>query len=137
MKTWLSNSLMALICFGLWAFFPKVAVKYINPRSALAYEVMGGILVAAIVWLSMGEGRSYDFRGIGAAFATGVVGYLGMLCFLHAVNLGKVSVVASLTAVYPVVTIILAMVFLKEKINYIQYIGIFLSILGVTLLSYK
>jgi transporter family protein len=60
-----------------------------------------------------------------------------MFYFLHAVNIGKVSVVASLTAVYPVVTIVLAAVILKEKITSIQYIGIFLATTGVALLSYR
>ena len=137
MRGWLLNSLIALVCFGLWAFLPKVSVKYINPKSALIYEVSGGILVAAIMWFSIDKGIDHDFRGIVPAFLTGIIGYLGMFYFLHAVNIGKVSVVASLTAVYPVVTIVLAAIILKEKITSLQYIGIFLATTGVTLLSYR
>jgi transporter family protein len=39
MRDWLLNSLIALGCFGLWAFLPKVSVRYINPQGALIYEV--------------------------------------------------------------------------------------------------
>ena len=137
MRTWLSNSLLALISFGLWAFLPKISVKYISPRSALVYEVMGGVLVAAIVWYFIGRGLDFDFRGVIPAFLTGVVGYLGMFCFLYAVQMGKVSVVASFTAVYPVVTIALAMFFLKERISHVQSVGMVLAIVGVALLSYR
>jgi transporter family protein len=137
MRDWLLNSLIALVCFGLWAFLPKVSVKYINPKSALIYEVSGGILVAAIMWFSIDKGIDLDLRGSVPAFLTGIIGYLGMFYFLHAVNIGKVSVVASLTAVYPVVTVVLAAVILKEKITSIQYIGIFLATTGVALLSYR
>ena len=137
MRGWLLNSLIALICFGLWAFLPKIAVKYINPKSALIYEVCGGILVAFAVWFSIGKGIDHDLRGVLPAFLTGIIGYLGMFCFLHAVNSGKVSVVASLTAVYPVVTIVLAAIVLKEKITSIQCVGIFLATTGVALLSYR
>jgi len=129
--------MLALGCFGLWAFFPKVAVRYISPRSALVYEVMGGVLVAIIVWSTVSKGIDSDLRGIIPAFFTGVIGYLGMLFFLNAVSVGKVSVVASFTAVYPAVTIILAVILLKERIGYIQYIGIFLAAAGVLLLSYR
>jgi transporter family protein len=129
--------MLALVCFGLWAFLPKVAVKYINPKSALVYEVMGGVLVAVIVWGTVSKGIDSDLRGITPAFLTGVIGYLGMLFFLNAVSVGKVSVVVSLTAVYPAVTIILAVVLLKERISYVQYIGIFLATTGVLLLSYR
>jgi transporter family protein len=137
MRGWLLNSMMALICFGLWAFLPKISVKYIDPRSSLVYEVMGGVLVAIIVWSSISKGIDHDFRGVVPAFLTGMVGYLGMFFFLYAVQMGKVSVVASLTAAYPVVTIILAVILLKEKISYVQYTGIFLATTGVILLSYR
>jgi transporter family protein len=136
MRGWLLNSLMAFVCFGLWGFFPKVAVRYINPKSALIYEVMGGVLVAVVTWLTMRKGIEHDLRGVTPALITGVVGYLGMFFFLHAVELGKVSVVASLTAVYPVVTILLAVLILKEQITYVQYAGIFMAMAGVILLSH-
>ena len=128
---------MAFICFGLWGFFPKVAVRYINPKSALIYEVMGGVLVAAVTLFTMNKGIEHDLRGVTAALITGVVGYLGMFFFLHAVDLGKVSIVASLTAVYPVVTILLAAMILKEQISHIQYVGIFMAMTGVILVSYR
>jgi transporter family protein len=137
MRGWLLNSLMALVCFGLWGFFPKIAVRYISPKSALIYEVMGGVLVAAVTWFSMSKGMEHDLRGVTPAFITGIVGYLGMFFFLHAVDLGKVSVVASLTAVYPVVTILLAAIILKEQITHIQYVGIFMAMTGVILISYR
>jgi len=136
MRGWLLNSMLALVCFGLWGFFPKIAVRYINPRSALIYEVMGGVLVAAVTWFGMGKGIENDLRGITPALITGVVGYLGMFFFLHAVALGKVSVVTSLTAVYPVLTILLAAIILKEQMTYVQYVGIFMAITGVILLSH-
>ena len=136
MREWLLDSLIALVCFGLWGFFPKVAVRYISPRSALIYEVMGGVLVAGVTWFAMSKGIEHDSRGVIPAFITGIVGYLGMFFFLHAVDLGKVSVVASLTAVYPVVTILLAAIILKEQITHLQYVGIFMAITGVILLAH-
>jgi transporter family protein len=67
--------------------------------------------------------------------ATGIVGTLGFLCFLYAVNVGSVSVIATLTALYPAITIVLAMVFLKETVTLRQMAGIGLAILSVIILS--
>jgi len=136
MRGWLLNSLLAFVCFGLWGFFPKIAVKYISPRSALIYEVMGGVVIAALTWFSMSKGIEHDVRGVAPAFITGVVGYLGMFFFLHAVDLGKVSVVASLTAVYPVLTILLAAMILREQMTSVQYFGIGMALAGLILLSH-
>ena len=53
MSNWLIYSLLAFMIYGLWAFFPKLAVKYISPGSALVYEVAGALLVGFVVLLAM------------------------------------------------------------------------------------
>lgn len=135
MAAWVINSLVALVCFGLWGFLPKIAVRYISPRSALVYEALGVVTVGCIVLLTVGRGISTDVRGILPAVATGIFGTIGFLCFLYAVNVGSVSVIATLTALYPAITIVLAVVFLKETVTLRQMAGIGLAILSVIILS--
>lgn len=135
MAPWLINSLVALVCFGLWGFLPKIAVRYLSPRSALVYEALGVVTVGCIVLLTVGKGISTDVKGIVPAVLTGIFGTLGFLCFLYAVNVGSVSVVATLTALYPAITIVLAVIFMKESVTLRQMAGIGLAILSVILLS--
>ncbi|MDH4321453.1 MAG: hypothetical protein OEV73_08150 [Desulfobulbaceae bacterium] len=45
MDGWLWSALTALVFYGLWGFFPKLAVGYISPKSVLVYEVGGTLLV--------------------------------------------------------------------------------------------
>jgi len=135
MAPWLINSLVALVCFGLWGFLPKIAVRYVSPRSALVYEALGVVTVGCIVLLTVGKGISTDMKGIVPAVLTGIFGTVGFLCFLYAVNVGSVSVVATLTALYPAITILLAVIFLKESVTLTQIAGIGLAIVSVILLS--
>ncbi|HYA02461.1 MAG TPA: EamA family transporter [Syntrophobacteria bacterium] len=135
MAPWLINSLVALVCFGLWGFLPKIAVRYVSPRSALVYEALGVVTVGCIVLLTVGKGISTDMKGIVPAVLTGIFGTVGFLCFLYAVNVGGVSVVATLTALYPAITILLAVIFLKESVTLTQIAGIGLAIVSVILLS--
>jgi transporter family protein len=137
MKDWLLYSLLALICWSFWAFFPKLAVNYISPKSAFIYEVLGGLLVGIVVFVFLNVEMNTDIKGIIPAVLTGVAGYLGLFFFLYAVQAGKVTVVASLTAVYPVITLVLAMVFLKERISVVQWMGIGLAIASVVLISHE
>jgi transporter family protein len=135
MAAWLINSLVALVCFGLWGFLPKIAVRYITPRSALVYETLGVVTIGCIVFLTVGKSISTDLRGILPAGLAGILGTIGLLCFLYAVNVGSVSVVAPLTALYPAIVILLAAAFLKENVTPTQIAGIGLAILSVILLS--
>jgi bacterial/archaeal transporter family protein len=49
MKDWILPTIGVFICWGLWGFLPKITVKYIEPKSAVIYEVSGGIVLAIIV----------------------------------------------------------------------------------------
>lgn len=135
MTSWLLNSLVALVCFGFWAFLPKIAVRYLSPKSAVIYEVLGVFAAGCVFFLVVGKTIGTDMRGILPAMLTGVLGTVGFLCFLNALTVGSVSVVATLTALYPAVTILLAVVFLQESVTLRQVAGMGLAIVSVILLS--
>ena len=83
------------------------------------------------------EAQQPEIRGVVPALLTGVMGYLGLLCFMYAIRNGKVCIVAPLTALYPVVTLVLAMIFLREKINIVQLAGIILALVSAVLISHE
>jgi hypothetical protein len=48
MHSWFFWTILAMVTFGAWGFFPKLAVNYINPQSALIFQVIGGLLVGFV-----------------------------------------------------------------------------------------
>ena len=85
---------------------------------------------------SRGEKGEGQRRGIFWAFLTGILGGLGNLAFFQAlVKGGKASVVAPVTALFPVVTVLLALVFLKERLGRVQWLGLGLAFVAIYLLS--
>ena len=135
MESWLLPASAALIIYGLWGFFPKLAVTYINPASALIYEVAGAMLVglASLFWVGF-QPESHP-KGILFAVLTGVAGMLGTLCFFAAASRGKLSVVVSMTALYPLITILLAAIFLREPVTAKQILGMFCAGAAILLLT--
>ena len=49
MKEWILPTVGTFICWGLWSFIPKITTKYIDPKSAIVYEVIGGMLLSLII----------------------------------------------------------------------------------------
>ncbi len=135
MRDWTLPTLGALILWGLWGFIPKITTKYIAPQSAIVYEVMGGILVAAIVLVLLNFRLDTHPKGIALAITTGMLGFVGALCFLTAASQGPVTLVATLSALYPVVSIALANFVLHETITIRQGVGIALALLSVILVA--
>jgi len=138
MKEWVLYSGMALLVWGFWAFLPKMAISCLEPKTAFMFEVIGGAITGLAFFLIMRpELRGAEIRGIIPALLTGMTGYLGLLCFMYAIREGKICIVAPLTALYPVVSLALAMVFLREKISIVQFAGMVLAMVSVVLISYE
>ncbi|HWL02899.1 MAG TPA: EamA family transporter [Microbacteriaceae bacterium] len=73
--------------------------------------------------------------GIWLVVACGVVDAIANGGLLWGVRIGDLSVMAVLTALYPIGTIVLARVVLKERIAPIQYVGLVLAIAASALLA--
>lgn len=132
---WLLSALFALIIYGFWGFFPKLAVSYISPRSALVYEVGGALLVGLFILFLIDFQPETNPKGILFAMLTGIAGMAGTFFFFSAAQKGKISVVVCLTAIYPLITVILAVLFLKEPLTVKQFFGMVLAIGAIILLA--
>lgn len=135
MENWLLSAFAALLIYGLWGFFPKLAVTYISPASALIWEVAGAMLVGLVSLFWVGFQPDTHPKGILFAVLTGVTGMVGTLFFFAAASRGKISVVVSMTALYPLITIVLAAVFLREPISLTQIFGMIFAVIAIILLS--
>ena len=135
MKDWLVPTLGAMIFWGFWGFLPKITTTYLTPRSAIVYEVLGAIVLAIAVLISLNFQPQVHPIGIGLAMTTGMLGFAGAFCFLTAVLTGPVTLVATVSALYPAVSIFLAITFLHETITLQQGIGIALSIVAMILVA--
>jgi transporter family protein len=61
--------------------------------------------------------------------------YYGALCFLYAASKGPITLIAVLSALSPVIAIVLAMIFLKESITMKQGLGILLGLGAMILIT--
>jgi transporter family protein len=93
--------------------------------------------LAAVGFLvgSSGIMLSWHPWGVGAALAAGICMAFGLLCFFQALASGPATVVVPLTALYPLVTVILAWLILAEGLTLRHLAGIVLALAAVWLLS--
>ncbi len=135
MKGWILPAFGAFVLWGFWSFVPKITIRYISPKSAIIYEVLGGVCVATIVLYFLNFRPDMHPKGVALAITTGLLGFLGALCFLIAVSEGPVALIVSVTALYPVISILLAMCVLKEPITVKQGVGIIFALAAMFLVT--
>lgn len=79
--------------------------------------------------------KSNDFKWL--ILSSSIGGPIGMTGYVLAVNYMGSSMGAVASAVYPAIGTILAFAFLKEKVNWYQWIFLFFTLLGVYGISYS
>jgi transporter family protein len=135
MKAWLVPTLLTLLAWGLWAFLPKLATKYIDPQSAMVYQALGGVLVGLVVLISLKFQVQFNIPGFTLSLAIGILGFFGAFMYLVAVSRGPLTLVAPVTALYPMIAILLGIIFFQEALSIKQGIGIALSLVSIYLIS--
>jgi transporter family protein len=136
MDPWLIFAFISLMLYGLWGFFPKLATETgMEPKSILVFETIGGALVVLMVLSFIGFRPDFNGKGFSFALIAGTAGALGSLFFLLALSRGRASVVVTLTALYPLVVIILSYFVLKEPLTLKQGIGIVLAVGAMIMFS--
>lgn len=131
-------ALLAAFFFGLAPIFGKLGLEGVNPALAICIRsfIISGIM---LVWLLFNNDISpltdvnlsnwvfIALEGICAAL-------LGQLLYFHALKSGDASIVVPLIATFPLVTFILATLFLGDKLSLTKISGILFTILGIVLL---
>lgn len=135
MTQWLPAALVSLFSFGLWGLFTKLAIVYIDSKSALVFQTLGVLVVGLLTLNLLGYKPATDMKGLGFGLLTGIAYGVGCLFYFIAADKGKVTTVVTLTALYPLVTILLSCLFLKEAINIKQLMGIILALVAIFLMS--
>jgi bacterial/archaeal transporter family protein len=137
MDTWFFYACVATLCWGVVGLLQKLGTNRISSRSLLVWLVVGFAAMLPLLW------RDGALAGLGwrvslIGLLGGVANGLGSWALFEALERGaKASVAVPMTALYPLVTIVLARIFLAETLTFRQWVGIALAVAGGVMLSYE
>ena len=137
---WFFWALLSAVFAGLTAILAKVGIEGVNSNLATAIRTTVVLVFAWLValpalretQLSELSRRTWLFLGL-SGIATG----LSWLCYYRALQLGQASQVAPVDKLSVVIAIGLAVIFLGERLNWREGLGVALIVGGVALLAFK
>jgi transporter family protein len=137
MDTWVFYACVATLCWGVVGLLQKLGTNRISSRSLLVWLVVGFAAMLPLLWRDgaiTGLGWRVSLIGLLGGAANG----FGSWALFESLEQGaKASVAVPLTALYPLVTIVLARIFLAETLTFRQWVGIALAVAGGVMLSYE
>jgi len=132
---WFFLTLAAMLMWGFWGFFSKLATQALRDVDAAIYQGVGSFLVmvlAAMVFRFQPSGKPINIL---FALLSGFSATLATFFFFAAITRGRSVVVVSMTALYPLVTLALSVLFLHEVVTFKQLLGVGLALGAIVLLS--
>src|SRR5687768_4461105 len=136
-KGWLVYCLIAIAIWGVWGIISKAAEKHASSETIQVVSVIG-VLPAGLALMGSKNLKKGRRIGLGClyAFGTGICGSSGNLAMLKSfAGGGDASVVLPYTGMFPLVTVLLAVLILRERMNWIQVAGIGVALVAVYLFN--
>jgi drug/metabolite transporter (DMT)-like permease len=130
----LTMAILAGVAFGAYFLF----LARTDPQSGIWPVVLSRLVAALLVLLVAGlSGNVVRMPRwvLGFAMVTGVIDAAANLAFLLASRNGLLSLSGVITALYPAVTVLLAVLVLKERTGAVQRVGLGIAAAAVVLLT--
>jgi len=136
-SAWLIYTFVAIVLWGVWGIMNKFADQNLRPASTQVLSTIGVVATSLLFLLSPRVKQGTNFlAGSLAAIGVGLTASVGNLALLSSLrNGGDVSIVLPLTGLFPLVTIFLAMLLLRERMNWIQGVGIVIALAAIYLFN--
>ncbi len=137
---WLTPTLLALVLYGVGQGLVKKWIGEVPPARFCLYFVVAKAVVNLGYFFSQPHPNPFSSEGI-RFLQAGVIAYIldgaGWIFYFESIVAGPITIVGTLSAAYPALTVVFARVFLNERLQTVQYIGVVAVILGCIGLAYS
>lgn len=134
-NSWIIYSIAAALFWGVWGVIAKLISEDVNPFVNHVLFTIGMLFTLPLVLKKIRKEKP-NRKGIFWGIISGIFAVTGNVAVFQAFSSGGLAaIVIPLTNLYPLVTIGIALLIFKEKLNWINGIGILIAIPAVIMLS--
>jgi len=134
-NVWFVYAVAAGLLWGIWGIVAKFISEDVNPYTNHFLFTVGMLFTLPFV-LRKCTKSTFNMKGVLWGFLAGCFAIAGNIAVFYAFTLGgQASIVIPVTNLYPLVTILIAVLAFKEYLNIINVLGIFIAIPAILLLS--
>jgi transporter family protein len=122
---WFWYSILCVLCWGAWALLSKLGSREIPPQTMQFLFTVGALPVGIALLMARRFELEKSVKGISYAVLNGILAGIGGLTLFAAYHTnGSTSVITAATALYPMITVVLAVLILRERLTTVQILGL-------------
>jgi transporter family protein len=136
MHLWLAFSIAALVLWGVTGVTQKLSTNRISSERSFLWFCWAMVALSIVVFAFARPQWKLGALVVVCSMAGGTLNGLGAWTSFRALESGgKASIVISLISLYPLLTVVLAVALLGERLTRMQIAGAFTAIVAAILLS--
>ena len=134
---WLELSILIFIMWGVQAFYMKIANDIMKAESIFAYMAVAAVslIPVTVLMTNFHQNINWGFKGPYLTAIIQIMNAIGALSLVYAIRYGKVIIVTPMTALYPIITILLSLVVYSVIPGPITITGIVLALIAIYLFA--
>ncbi len=136
--------LFAFLSFFLWGFLPsywKLLKNYATPFEILLHRIIWSFILLTILHLILKRIEIFkllkDKKSLFSLFLSGLLIGFNWFLFIYAINTDRVVESSLGYYINPLISVLFGLVFLKEKLNKLQWTAVVLALIGVLILTIR
>ncbi|MEM2838795.1 MAG: DMT family transporter [Thermoplasmata archaeon] len=138
-ETWLLLAIVAILMYGSSMVIQKKSLHELSVPSMILFSLLVAFpmfVIVLIYEILTGELSNIAIDGVVLGLLGATFGQIGYYAYVEAAKRGPISIVGSATATYPVMVVIVAIIFLGEFLTTAQGIGVIIIMISMVTLSY-
>jgi transporter family protein len=132
--SWFWYAILAVVSGGVYAIVAKKALGLMSWQQFMFWDMVVYVVLITVVFLWSREKVAFGLPMV-LAIVCCLIGFVGMVATSVAIQRGRVSVVTPVIAVYPAVTLALAVLLLHEPVTMRKVSGLIMAVVAVVLLG--
>jgi len=134
---WFWYSLVCVVCWGGWTILAKLGSLDISAQGSQFLFAWGMLPVACAVLIARRCKLERSGKGILYSVANGVLSAIGSWALFAAYRTGgNTSVITVVTAMYPLISVLLAVLVLRERLTKLHLLGLAFATAAFVIFSF-
>jgi drug/metabolite transporter (DMT)-like permease len=132
---WIPYAALLVLFWGVWGAFSGTPTSKYGYPDGMVYLIWSlTMIIPAVAAL---RGATFDRRPVAAGYGliVGLTGAGGQLLLFKALTIGPAYIIFPIIALSPAITVIMALVALKERLTRLAVVGVVLALVAIVLFS--
>ena len=134
-RSWILYAFLLVVFWGIWGAFSALPTQIYSYPNQMVYIIWSFTMLVPC-YFSLRK-KTFDRRGIAAMYGLliGLAGAGGQLVLFKALSTGPAYLIFPVVSISPVITVLMALVLLREKVSRFGWIGVVMALISIIMFS--